>query len=315
MGFVKTQKNSAYYKRFQTRFRRRRECRTDYQARKRMVIQDANKYGTPKYRLVVRFTNKKVIAQIVYATTKGDKVLCAADSSELAQWGLTTGQSSYAASYATGLLIARRLLKQLKLDTIYKGAKDLDGKDYDVSAEAESFKNAKRPFKAILDIGMINNTVGHRVFATLKGACDGGLHIPHSTRKFYGSEKNEETKEWEFHPETNKDRVLGVHVDEYMTHLKADKEALKRQFGKWTATLAAAKVNSVQELFKKIHAAIKTNPERKKKLRTKTDQKFENKEKTIIVTKKGKYLREKRLTQDQRRERIAKKLKIMKNKK
>jgi large subunit ribosomal protein L5e len=309
---VKTQKNSAYYKRYQTRFRRRRECRTDYQARKRMIIQDANKYGTPKYRLVVRFTNRKVITQIVYATTKGDKILCAADSSELAQWGLTTGQSSYAAAYATGLLIARRLLKQLKLDTIYKGAKDVDGKDYDVSAEAESFKNAKRPFKAILDIGMINNTVGHRVFAALKGACDGGLHIPHSTRKFYGSEKNEETKEWEFHPEANKDRVLGVHIDEYMGHLKGDKEALKRQFNKWSAALTAAKVNSVQDLFKKVHAGIKANPERKKKQRTKTEQKYENKEKTVIVTKKGKYLRDKRLTKEQRKANIQKKLKAFK---
>ena len=99
-----------------------------------MVLQDANKYGTPKYRLVVRFSNKKVTTQIVYSTTIGDKVLCAADSSELAQWGLTTGQSSYAAAYATGLLIARRLLKQLKLDTIYKGVKESTGADYDVSA-------------------------------------------------------------------------------------------------------------------------------------------------------------------------------------
>lgn len=279
-----------------------------------MVIQDANKYGTPKYRLVVRFTNKKVISQIVYSTTKGDKVLCQATSAELAQWGLTTGQSSYAAAYATGLLIARRLLKHLKLDTIYKGVKETTGKDYDVSAEADSFKNAKRPFKAILDMGMINNTVGHRVFAALKGACDGGLHIPHSTRKFYGSEKNEETKQWEFFPESNRDRVLGAHIDEYMAALKDDKEAFQRQFGLWAKCLTAAKVSTVQDLFKKVHAGIRANPDFTKKQRTRTDQKYEDKNKTIIVTKKGKYLRERRLTKAERDARIQKKLQILKQK-
>jgi len=312
MGFVKVHKNKAYYKRFQTRFRRRRECKTDYQARKRMVQQDVYKYGTPKYRLVVRFSNKKVITQIVYSTTKGDKVLCHAHSGELAQWGLTTGTTSYAAAYATGLLIARRLLKQLKLDTIYKGAKETDGKDYDVSAEADSFKNAKRPFKAILDMGMINNSIGHRVFAALKGACDGGLHVPHSTRKFYGSEKNEETKQWEYFPESNRDRVFGAHIDDYMQHLKGDKKAFDKQFRLWGQALEKAKVGSVQDLFKKIHAAIRANPERPKKQRTRTDQKYEDKNKTVIVTKKGKYLRERRLTKAERDGRLQKKIKILK---
>jgi large subunit ribosomal protein L5e len=32
-----------------------------------LVAQAKNKYNSPKYRLVVRFTNKQVIVQIVYA--------------------------------------------------------------------------------------------------------------------------------------------------------------------------------------------------------------------------------------------------------
>ena len=64
------------------------EGKTDYRARKRMVAQDKNKYNTPKYRLVVRFTNRYCIAQIVYATIDGDKVLAAANSKELARYGL-----------------------------------------------------------------------------------------------------------------------------------------------------------------------------------------------------------------------------------
>ena len=57
-GYIKVLKTSAYHKRYQVKYRRRREGKTDYQARRRMVIQDKNKYNMPKYRLVVRITNK-----------------------------------------------------------------------------------------------------------------------------------------------------------------------------------------------------------------------------------------------------------------
>lgn len=40
------------------------------------LAQDKNKYNSPKYRLVVRFTNKYVLAQVVYATIQGDVVSC-----------------------------------------------------------------------------------------------------------------------------------------------------------------------------------------------------------------------------------------------
>lgn len=36
--------------------------------------QDKNKYNSPKYRLAVRFTNRFVLAQIIYATIQGDVV-------------------------------------------------------------------------------------------------------------------------------------------------------------------------------------------------------------------------------------------------
>ncbi len=39
---------------------------TDY-ARKRLITQTKNKFNTPKYHLIVRFTNKQIIVQIVYA--------------------------------------------------------------------------------------------------------------------------------------------------------------------------------------------------------------------------------------------------------
>jgi len=48
----------------QVKYRRRREGKTDYYARKRLVVQAKNKYASPKYRLVVRITNKDVVCQV-----------------------------------------------------------------------------------------------------------------------------------------------------------------------------------------------------------------------------------------------------------
>ena len=66
---MKVVKNNAYFKRFQVKFRRRREGKTDYYARKRLIWQDKNKYNTPKYRFVVRFTNKDVVCQVMRNNT------------------------------------------------------------------------------------------------------------------------------------------------------------------------------------------------------------------------------------------------------
>lgn len=64
MVLVKVVKNKAYFKRYQVKLKRRRQGKTDYYARKRLTVQDKNKYNTPKYRLIVRFTNKDIIAQV-----------------------------------------------------------------------------------------------------------------------------------------------------------------------------------------------------------------------------------------------------------
>ncbi|PON46693.1 Ribosomal protein [Parasponia andersonii] len=121
MAFVKAQKTKAYFKRFQVKFKRRREGKTDYRARIRLINQDKNKYNTPKYRFVVRFTNKDITAQIVSASIAGDLVLAAAYARELPRYGLEVGLTNYAAAYCTGLLLARRVLKTLKMDDEYEG--------------------------------------------------------------------------------------------------------------------------------------------------------------------------------------------------
>ena len=69
MAVAKAIKTKAYFKRFQVKFRRRREGKTDYRNRKFLNMQDKNKYNTPKYRLIVRISNKDVCAQVRYTVT------------------------------------------------------------------------------------------------------------------------------------------------------------------------------------------------------------------------------------------------------
>ena len=96
---MKVVKNKAYFKRYQVKFRRRREGKTDYYARKRLVIQDKNKYNTPKYRMIVRVTNRDIICQIAYAHVEGDVTVCAAYAHELPKYGVKVGLTNYAAAY------------------------------------------------------------------------------------------------------------------------------------------------------------------------------------------------------------------------
>jgi large subunit ribosomal protein L5e len=273
-----------------------------------MVKQDLNKYVAPKYRLVARITNSKIVAQIVYAQLVGDKVLCEANSSEFKQWGLTTGLTSYAAAYATGLLLGRRLLTQLKMDKLYSGNEEIDGKPYNVGTNPN---DERKPFMAILDIGIRRPTVGNRVFAVMKGACDAGVHVPHNVKKFPGFEKLED-KKTTYNAEVHRDRIFGCHIDEYME--KFEETETNKQFKKWKQVLKAAGVESVEDMFEKIHKNIFENPARAKKTkRVKKKTKYEDARKTIVVTEGGKkYLRCRRLTYAERKAALNKKISMIK---
>jgi large subunit ribosomal protein L5e len=304
MGFVRLGKARSYYKRFQTKFRRRREGKTDYFARKRLITQDKDKYDTPKYRLVVRFTNTKVIAQVTYATIQGDKIMTQANSNELKKYGLTAGLSNYSAAYATGLLVARRLLKISKLDTLYKGAAKIDGADYNVETEVKK-DDQRKPFKAVLDVGLVATTRGNKVFAVMKGASDGGLHVPHSTGRFPGT-----TNDGKYNAAIHRERIFGVHVQKYMKELKDDgEEDYKTQFRRWDECLKAAKVDTCEKLYTKVHDEIKKNPDFTKVKHEKKEVKFQDKRKTIVQTTKGKYKVDRRFTLEERKARVLDKIK------
>jgi len=307
MAFVKVYKTRAYYKRFQPKYRRRREGKTDYYARKRLIMQDKNKYNTNKYRLVARVTCSRVICQVIYATIQGDRVLAAADSRELKRFGLEAGLTNYAACYATGLLVARRLLNKTGLDKLYAGAKKVDGEDYDVQKDVKGTE--RRPFKAVLDVGLIRTTTGNRVFGCLKGACDGGLHVPHSTKRFPGFKKDggKET----YNAKLHRERIFGLHVEKHMKSLReGDKDAYAKQYSKWDAALKKANVTSLEKLYTKVHDEIRKNPAAAaKKPKTQGELKYLDKQKTIVQAANGKkYRRDRRLTLADRKKRVEQKI-------
>ncbi|MDM7275119.1 MAG: 50S ribosomal protein L18 [Thermoprotei archaeon] len=129
--------------RYRVPLRRRREGKTDYYRRLKLV-----KSGKP--RLVVRKTLNYVIVQVVEARVEGDRVIAAAHSRELTKlYGWLGGGKSTCAAYLTGLLAGYRAL--------VKGVRE-----------------------AVLDIGLNVPSRGGRVFAALKGALDAGLSVPHS---------------------------------------------------------------------------------------------------------------------------------------
>lgn len=146
------------------------------------MVQAKNKYASPKYRLVVRITNKDVICQIVSAKLQGDVVLAAAYSHELPRYGISHGLTNWAACYATGLLCARRALTKLGLADKYEGVAEPTGE----LQLTEPVEGEPRPFKCFLDVGLARTSTGARVFGAMKGASDGGIFIPHSESRFPG---------------------------------------------------------------------------------------------------------------------------------
>jgi len=261
---IKIQKNKAYFKRFQPKYRRRRDGKTDYQARRGLCAQYKNKFNTPKYRLIVRTTNRDVICQVAYSRMAGDIVICAAYSHELPKFGVNVGLKNYAAHYCTGLLLARRLLKKMKLDELYAGQEEVDGDEYNV----EPSDDGPGPFRCFLDTGLTRTTTGNKVFGALKGAVDGGLEIPHSMKRFPGYDTDGD----KFDAETHCKYIFGGNVGEYMEKLKEDdEEAYSRQFSQYIK--AGVDSENMEEMYEKAHSAIRANPGHEAKKSDKASEK------------------------------------------
>jgi large subunit ribosomal protein L18 len=125
--------------------RRRREGKTDYQARKALIL-------SRKPRLVTRTTVNNVIAQIIVAKPQGDEVLVAAHSRELTAYGWKAPTGNVPAAYLTGLLCGLKA-------------------------------KSKGVAEAVPDIGLVAPTKGAKVFAVLNGVLDAAVDVPHDDAK------------------------------------------------------------------------------------------------------------------------------------
>jgi len=289
MPFQKVLKTKEYFRRYQVKYRRRRQGKTDYRRRRILTVQDKNKYNSPKYRFVVRITNRDVVCQVVMAKMVGDHVLAAAYSHELPRYGVTVGLTNYAAVYCTGLLCARRLLAKLNMADQYEGNTELNGDVYLVEPTDEG----GNPFYCFLDVGLAATTTGARVFAALKGACDGGLEIPHNEKRFAGYD----TEAKEHNADTMRKYLVGGHIADYMRQLAEDDDAAyQRQFARYIK--AGIKADDLEDLYTKAHAKIREDPSPAPKKKASGDDKKR-------VWPKG---RRARLSYAQRKDRIRQKL-------
>jgi large subunit ribosomal protein L18 len=126
---------------FATKYRRRREGKTNYHKRLKLL-----QSGQP--RLVIRRSNTGMTVQFISYEPKGDKILAAASAKDVRTAGLTqTSGKSLPASYLAGYIAGKRALKA------------------GVS-------------QAIVDIGMHVSSKGNRLYAAVKGALDAGVQIP-----------------------------------------------------------------------------------------------------------------------------------------
>lgn len=136
---------------FKTKFRRRREGKTNYTRRLRSL-------KSRKPRLVARIGLNSVTVQVNTFEAKGDKTMVSAVSTELRKLGWSGHCGNCPAAYLTGLLCGTRARKA--------GIKEV-----------------------ILDIGLHTPVPGSNVYAALKGAVDAGLSIPHEAKVLPSEER------------------------------------------------------------------------------------------------------------------------------
>merc|ERR1712072_316613 len=255
MGFIKVVKNKAYYKRFQVKYKRRREGKTDYYARQRLVSQDKNKFATPKYRFVVRFSNKDITCQVVSSKIEGDKCWAAAYAHELPRYGLSVGLTNYSAAYCVGLLCARRLLTNVGLADKFEGTEEVTAEFEDCFVLNTEDEEGVSAFHANLDVGLKRTTLGSKIFSAMKGAFDGGLVIPHSEKKFYGYDAAEK----EYDAAENRSRILGGHVAQYMESMEEEEpEEYAQKFAKYIA--AGITADTMEDTYLAVHKKIRESP-------------------------------------------------------
>jgi large subunit ribosomal protein L18 len=132
--------------RYKVPFRRRREGKTNYHVRYKLIL-------SKKPRVVVRKSNANTTIQLVIAEAKGDKTILTVNSKELKDFGYTLATGNLPAAYLTGLLFGKKML-------------------------------ALGQSEGVADIGLHASTKGGRIYAAIKGVVDAGVDVPHSPEIF-----------------------------------------------------------------------------------------------------------------------------------
>jgi large subunit ribosomal protein L18 len=184
-------------------FRRRREGKTDYRARRAFIV-------SGKARLTVRTSINNVTAQLIMAKLHGDEVLVSAHSRELAgKYGWKAPHGNLPAAYLTGFLCGQKARQQ--------GTEE-----------------------AILDIGLRSPSKGARIFAVLKGVLDAGIEVPYSEEKM-PDEKSIEGELIVKYAESlaSNPEIYQRKFSKYLEQ-KLSPEALTKHFAEVKAEIAAA---------------------------------------------------------------------------
>ena len=191
-------------RRYKVAFRRRREGKTDYTLRRKLVL-------SGKQRVVIRKTNTQTSMQLVNSFPEGDKTTCTVTSKSLVDLGWKASTGNIPSAYLTGYYFGKKALLT---------------------------KAVTKDDELILDIGLTRKFYGGKLFASLKGAVDAGLNIIHGDEKIFPTEarirgehiadfekvlKESETKDHRF-------SKMGIKPSELPKHF----DSLKDKIGKAT---------------------------------------------------------------------------------
>jgi large subunit ribosomal protein L18 len=117
----------------------RRNEKTDFNSRLKML-------KSAKSRLIVRLSNKNIIAQVAEYTGGSDKIIIAVSTKSLEKIGWKGSKTNLPAAYLLGYLLGKKASSKVK--------------------------------EAILDLGKRRSVLHSRIYAVVKGVIDGGVHVP-----------------------------------------------------------------------------------------------------------------------------------------
>ena len=163
MKLIKKIKTRSFHSRFQVKWRRRREGKTNYYSRKKLLLQDKQKYNVAKYRLVVRCSKKNILCQIIYSRLEGDFVISSSYSKNLPNIGLPLINNNYSTSYINGLYLSKKFfsLKILDSEIICP-----DNKDFGIISIKVLY------FFFLLPINLISPKMGNSCSSILRDSLD-----------------------------------------------------------------------------------------------------------------------------------------------